>query len=244
MSLTEEALNKLFAETVQRITKCSTPPPIKVSFYPYAGLNSYIRMRNGHIDVRLCDILRDAPREFHSALSNILVAKLFRRKVRQKWERVYKEYTTSPAILQAVDRARQRGRKMLTGARGRVYDLEAIFASLNERYFDGKLERPQLSWSQRRTRRILGHHDHVHKTIVISKTLDDKRVPQFLLEYVLYHEMLHVKHRPRLVNGRMYYHTAEFQSEERQFAHYEEAKRWMEDFNRNRREAAIKSRCC
>jgi hypothetical protein len=42
----------------------------------------------------------------------------------------------------------------------------------------------------------------VHDAIVISRTLDSAEIPQFILEYVLYHEMLHVRHAPRLINGR------------------------------------------
>ena len=87
-----------------------------------------------------------------------------------------------------------------------------MFAGLNARYFAGRLERPLLSWSQRRTGRVLGHHDHVHGAIIISRTLDSERVPRFVVEYVLYHEMLHVKHPPRAAGSRTVYHSRQFRS--------------------------------
>jgi predicted metal-dependent hydrolase len=90
------------------------------------------------------------------------------------------------------------------------------------------LQKPTLTWSQRRTRRILGHHDAAHDTIVISKTLDGADVPEWFVEYVLYHEMLHMKHPARLVKGRRYYHTNAFRLEEQRFPYYQEAQDFLD----------------
>ena len=124
---------------------------------------------------------------------------------------------------------------MVSTAQGRVYDLDRIFARLNRRYFHGHIEKPTITWSQRRTRRILGHHDRVHETITISKTLDSVDVPEWFVEYILYHEMLHIKHPARLVNGRRYYHTAAFRSDERRFQRYDEAQQWLERIGHQQR---------
>lgn len=129
---------------------------------------------------------------------------------------------------------------MISGARGKHYDLERLFHRLNQQYFDGQLRRPALTWSQRRTRRTFGHYDAAHHTIVISRTLDDARVPQFVVEYVLYHEMLHIKHGVTHVNGRRCVHTPAFQEDERHFAGYDEASAWLcrlaETLSRTRRQ--------
>ena len=55
------------------------------------------------------------------------------------------------------------------------------------------------------------------------------------MEYILYHEMLHIKHPARLINGRRYYHTSAFRQDERRFPHYEQAQRWLERLARLRR---------
>jgi predicted metal-dependent hydrolase len=110
-----------------------------------------------------------------------------------------------------------------------------MFERLNRLYFDGQLEKPTLTWSQRRTRRILGHHDSVHDTIVISKTLDARDVPSWFVEYILFHEMLHIKHPARLIDGRRYYHTNAFRAEEQRFPRYREAQEWLERIARQRK---------
>ena len=229
-------LSALFVDVFRQLAPKSPIPPVEVRFYPYAGLNHTIRLRAGRVSVRVADIFREAPLEVHRALAFILVSKLLRRRAYPKWVRIYRAYACSPEVLRASDLARrQRGRKFITSARGRVYDLERMFRRLNREHFDNKLAEPTLTWSQRRTRTILGHHDGVHDTIVISKTLDSPEVPEWFVEYILFHEMLHIKHPARLINGRRYYHTKAFRAEEHRFPRYEEAQLWLDRFARQRR---------
>ncbi len=235
-SSAEESLQVLFAEVFQQISKSQVKPVVNVTFYPFAGLNNTIRIRNQRVYVRVSDILWDAPPAVHRALAHILVGKLFKRRSSGEDETLYRQYAYQPQIVLASDLARQRrGRKQLNGSVGRTYDLEQIFAQLNHRYFDNALSKPSLSWSARRTKRILGHHDAVHDAIVISRSLDLEAVPHYVIEYVMYHEMLHVKHPPRIVNGRRRFHTPTFRAEEKQFVHYDAAIHWLEHSVRRHR---------
>lgn len=233
MSSGETSLKMHFADAFRQITKRQDPPEIHVTFYPFAGLNHTIRIRKQRVYVRVSDILRDAPQQVFRALAFILVSKLFNKRAIDEHEKLYRQYAYQPQVLRASDLARQkRGRKVLSGACGRVYNLDKIFARLNRRYFANGLYKPTLSWSARRTKRILGHHDYVHDAIVISLSLDNSNVAEYLVEYVLYHEMLHMKHRPRVINGRRVYHTAAFRADERRFLYYEEALAELEKVTR------------
>jgi hypothetical protein len=159
------------------------PSAIEVKFYPYAGLHHTIRVRGGRVFVRISDLLETAPPEVIRALAFLLVARLLSRKAPRDEERVYRAYAFSPDILRASDLARkQRGRKVISSANGRVYDLDKLFSRLNRRYFDGEMNKPVLTWSQRRARSILGHHDAAHDTITISKALDSADVPEWFVD--------------------------------------------------------------
>ena len=218
-----------FADAFSQLGGQRSTPEVEVKFYPYAGLHHTIRLRVGRVYVRLSDIFQDAPLGVHRALAFILVAKLLGKRTPHVHERVYRDYAYSPQVLRASDIARRhRGRKMISSSRGQVYDLDRMFQRLNRRYFDGQIEKPTITWSQRRTRRILGHHDSAHETIVISKTLDSEDIPAWFVEYILYHEMLHIKHPARLIKGRRYYHTNAFRSEEQRFPYYEKAQLMLE----------------
>src|SRR5437773_4216439 len=210
---------------------------IEVKFYPYAGLHHTIRIRSGRVYVRLSDLFQTAPPEVIRALAFLLVARLLSRKAPREQERIYRSYAFSPPLLRASDIARrQRGRKVISSANGQIYDLERIFAKLNRRYFDGSIEKPVLTWSKRRARSILGHHDAAHDTITISKTLDSREVPEWFVEYIVFHEMLHIKHPARIINGRRYYHTAAFRAEEQRFGRYRKAQEWLDRVVRQGRE--------
>ena len=101
------------------------------------------------------------------------------------------------------------------------------FESLNRRFFHGLLGRPLLTWSGHVAKRSLGHYDPAHNTIVVSRVFDRKNTPRYAVEYLLYHEMLHLKHPVKVRGGRRCVHPREFQMEERLFPEWHQAKEYL-----------------
>ena len=204
-------------------------PPIHVSFYPYVGINHTIRIRDGDVYVRIGDVCDEMPLACHKGLAYILVGKLLRKKIPDGAREVYSAYIDSEHIRErAKENKREKGRKIVTTSKGDVYDLDELFDAVNERYFGGWIKKPILTWSARKTYRILGHHDETHGHIAISKSLDSRSVPRCIVEYVLFHEMLHIAHPTQHINGRRHNHTAAFKRDEKRFPHYERAEKWIE----------------
>ena len=112
--------------------------------------------------------------------------------------------------------------------RGRHYDLAQVFDRVNAACFAGGMPRPKLAWSQALTARKMGHYQFASDTVVISLTLDDPRVPEYVIDLVMYHELLHKQMGARLVNGRRYAHTDAFRQAERRFEHYAQAKAFLD----------------
>lgn len=218
-----------YAEAFRAFDRKRDVPKIDVQFYPYIGINHTIRVREGKVFVRIAEMCRDMPPVGQQALAFILVAKLLRKKVpanaRERYSNLIK---TVEMREKATESRRLRGRKVVSTDKGAVYDLSEIFDNLNRDYFRGSVPKPVLTWSARKTYRILGHHDATHKTIVISKSLDSINVPKYVVESVVYHEMLHIHHPTVHHNGRRYNHTAAFRRDEEKFAYFNEAERWIE----------------
>lgn len=225
MAGNEALVRDYIAEALRQIAGRLSPPAIEVSFHRFAGLTHTIRIRERKVYVRISDIMAAAPAEVLRAIAFILVARLHRQRAPAEALRLYREYTYRPEVERAIDLARQARRRAEAAGtyKGRVYDLHRLFGRLNRHYFGGELTRPRLIWSPRRTRRILGRYDELLDTIVISRTLDDEEVPVFAVEFVLYHEMLHLRHPSRVVDGRRVYHSPAFRRDERRFARYDEA---------------------
>ena len=223
-----EGLLEIFQETYRELRPAASIPELKIEFFAFANVNNTIRLRNGRLLVRLSDLLEGAPEAVLRAIAHILLAKMYRRPIDRGYAARYRKYVASHDIVRKAHLLRQmRGRKRLRPARGHFYDLDAIFEELNTRFFHGLLGRPRMSWSQTKTRRILGHYDPAHNAIIISRIFDHFAVPRYVLEYIVYHEMLHLKHPVRLRGTRRCVHSAEFQAEEKLFPHMAQANAFL-----------------
>ena len=109
--------------------------------------------------------------------------------------------------------------------------LEQSFSRVNEKYFLGLIDTPNLAVGGE-TVRTLGHYNFGTDTITISSLLlehDD------LLDYVMYHELLHKRQKFNSKNGRHFYHSKTFRSCEKAFENAEELERKMQRLGRNQR---------
>ena len=219
---------QFFQETYRELRPRAPIPELTVEFFAFANVNNTIRLRKGKLLVRLSDLLAGAPEPVLRSIAHILLAKMYRKPIERSHSTRYRRYVSGHDIVARAHLVRQmRGRKRIDSARGRVYDLEVIFDDLNRRFFYGLLARPQMTWSREAARNHLGHYDPAHNAIVVSRVFDHPRVPRCAVEYIVYHEMLHLKHPVKLRGSRRCVHSAEFQAEERLFPDLEPAKRFL-----------------
>jgi hypothetical protein len=199
-------------------------PSIHVRFRRFTSLNTTIRLREGQIFVSLSDLLEGAPESVLHAIAHILLAKLYRKPIEPAHNLRYKRFSSSAAVTRQTELIRTaRGSKRTFGPEGRYFNLEAVFDSLNGRFFGGLLGRPELTWSEHHAKRSLGHYDAAHNTIVVSRVFDRPSSPRYALEYLLFHEMLHLKHPIKARGLRRRIHSSEFKAEEARFPHLAEA---------------------
>ncbi len=222
------ALIAIFEEEYRELRPRAPMPRFDIRFRRFTSLNTTIRLREGVLHVRLSDLLEASPESVHRAIAHILLAKLYRKPIAASASDRYRRYVSSEAVLKGAEHIRQtRGRKRISSPVGRYYHLEEVFESLNLRFFHGLLGRPTLTWSAHAAKRMLGHYDAAHNTIVVSRIFDRADTPRCAIEYLLYHEMLHLKHPVRVKAGRRCVHSREFQAEERLFPELERAKEYL-----------------
>jgi hypothetical protein len=199
-------------------------PPISVRFRRFTSLNTTIRLREGQIRVSLSDLLEGAPESVIHAIAHILIAKLYKKDIDPTHNLRYKRFASSASVTRQTELIRgARGAKRFTGPEGRYYNLDSVFDSLNTRFFGGLLGRPELTWSEHMAKRSLGHYDAAHNTIVVSRVFDRPSSPKYAIEYLLYHEMLHLKHPVKMRGLRRCVHPAAFKAEEALFPQLKEA---------------------
>ena len=219
----------LFQRMFTRLGCDGRPPRFRVEFYPYSSLVLTIRRREDAVLVRFSDLLRRAPLSVLEGAAVMLLARVYRRRPPKLLVKPYLEYARSGRTRERMNRMR-RGRVRLasSGARGEHFDLHRLFEKLNARYFQGQLGRPHIGWSARGWRRQFGCYDPGPNQILLNRRMDHPRVPQCAVEYVLYHEMLHVKHPTRRSGCTLVSHSREFREEEKRFPEFERARRILD----------------
>ena len=214
----------IFQEEYRVLRPRAPMPPIALRFRRFTSLNTTIRLREGELRVSLSDLLEGAPETVIRAIAHILLAKLYKKPIDAVHNLRYKRFASSAAVTKQTELIRgARGNKRFFGPEGRYYHLDEVFDTLNLRFFGGMLGRPQLTWSEGMSKRSLGHYDAAHNTIVVSRVFDRPSSPRYAVEYLLYHEMLHLKHPVKMKGLRRCVHSREFKAEEALFPQLTEA---------------------
>ena len=202
------------------------PPHFQVDFYPYNSLVLTVRRRGDVLLVRFSDLLRRAPLEVLEGAAALLLSRVYRRRIDRALVQAYLSYARSGRTCKRISRMRRhRVRLAHVPPQGRQHDLRALFDLLNQKYFSGELNRPHIAWSTRAWRRQFGCYDPGPNQIILNRRMDRRGVPEFVVEYVLFHEMLHVKHPTRRSGCTLVSHSPEFRAEEKRFEQFAVARK-------------------
>lgn len=196
----------------------------RVTFRPFRStLYSYRIEPDGTARVQLHTAFRTAPDEALAQVAQLILCRT--KKARRELPR---------GAFDAFVRALPKGAFNLPGARrgtakaiagpGKHRSLDESFARVNETYFAGRMARPKLRWSPARARRILGTYREEADTLIVSQVFDSPKIPLWVLDYLMYHELLH-KHLGvgRRADGKRCMHGPEFKRLERKYARYKDA---------------------
>jgi hypothetical protein len=220
-----ETPKELFARVFTELRPRTAVPAIRLEFCKFANANSFVRWDEDGLEFRITDVLEGAPAQILEALAYILLSKLLRRPTPKMYAERYRRHLNRKEMRRSLQLVKQaRGRKYVSSPQGTYYDLEAIFEELNLRYFHGLVARPLLGWSRKPSRTILGHYDPSHNAIVLSKHLDRANVARLAVEYVMFHEMLHLRFPVEHRGARRCVHTAVFKQAEKEFIGFKQAK--------------------
>jgi hypothetical protein len=219
----------LFQRIFTRLGLEGGPPRFRVEFYPYSSLVLTIRRREESLYVRFSDLLLRAPLQVLESAAALLLTRVYRRRAPAALTASYLEYARSHRTRARIHQMRRRRiRPGAAGPQGRRFDLEKMFEELNSQYFEGKLRRPRIGWSHRTWRRQFGCYDPGPNHILLNRRLDRPGVPRYAVAYVLFHEMLHVKHPTRRSGCSLVSHSREFREEERRFSEFGLARRVLD----------------
>jgi hypothetical protein len=204
---------------------------IDARFYPYIGLTHTIRRGKSGWVVRVSDHCRRAPHKVLEAIVTILACKVMRRRVPKRILQIYDGWRQQAVVSDAVNARRTaKGRKRFAVHEGRWHPLPEIFRDVNRRFFNDQVEIRKIGWGVRRSWGRLGHYDPTHNTIALSPVLDSPDVPRFVVDFIVYHEMLHAVFERADNYGYRRHHPPVFCRTERAHPDYEAVKKFIKKF--------------
>ena len=198
MKLVEQAFNDIFPE--KDLENYNLKIKYTDKFKPY---NANVRYTKNSLQFNLSKKWRNISKEIQMGLMQGLMLRIFKEK----------KATTNIDLYNSF-------MKNLHISIPKINNdpfLGESFNRVNEKYFFGLVERPNLTWHD--SIRRLGSYEYGTDTISMSKVLGSDTN---LLDYVMYHEMLHKKHKFHCKNGRIHHHTKEFREMERKFDNSQE----------------------
>jgi predicted metal-dependent hydrolase len=178
-----------------------------------------VREKQGGISVRLHRIFLKADNEVLDEIVSFIKKKRGKTPVIKQFIRQHQSFLKE-----------RKPRTITINPNGKLYNLTDMFNSLNSEYFNNSLS-ALITWGKRSPRyavkkRTLGNYQKKSNTIRINPILDSRKVPRYVIEFIVYHEMLHAVIDIVLKNGRRSIHSKEFKNRERKYKNYHKAIEW------------------
>jgi len=198
----------------------------EISLYHISPLYR-IRFRRKVLEIKIQQGFLGAPDEMFLAVLQIALGK-----DRKSFRNTIQHYAQTKDFQQLRERLEYLGIDPQTLSEGEKVNLMPVFHRVNERFFQGKLSPPHLVWSRVLTYRKFGHYQFDTDTVMISRSVDQEDVPDYVLDYLMYHELLHKILGRKELNGRQYAHTPVFKDKEHLFPRHQEARDYLEALSR------------
>lgn len=212
-------------DTVLRLLESFSGRKLKIKFNENRSTMLSVRWEPDHVKISMHRMFLHAPRNVMESLACYI------RKENRSLGHEVKRFIDEN--IHTLDYSSTVNRKQLV-TQGNMYDLNALYQKVNQEYFDGHLDL-KITWYGRTERKKcyqvnLGLYQSLLKLIKIHKKLDHPLVPEYVVESVVHHEMLHYVHPPAYdEKGVHRIHTASFCKGEKEFLQYEQAKQWIKE---------------
>lgn len=203
------------------------PPRVRVNQRPSLGFSYSLEPDQLRIDIS--DILLErSPPEVLEAIAELILLGAHKDAWSSEKRRVFERHKRRLESDERVIRELlSRDRTIRLRPSGNHHDLQARFDEVNRDYFGSRVPQLNLAWSSRVDRTRWGYTDREQRLIVVNRQLDRPGVPVFVVDYILFHEMLHIMHRGLITEHGQEDHYISFNKQEKRFRRFDEAEAWL-----------------
>ena len=195
------------------------------TFYAFKEFQASWRKNEDKMIIRFSDYLIDAPDEVITDFSETVIGTI--EKKRPSYGQTYLDWVRRDQFINEKRKIYLRRSRNLTGT---SEGNERSLTDSLERLLDSNLLEPRcidnsfFSWTKLPNYRKFGYCSPMMRVVGVSCILDDINVPEFVFDYVVYHESLHLLQGYRPGHRA---HSKEFRECEKLFPKYDEAERYL-----------------
>ena len=199
MNLIQRSFQELFPS---KILEYQT----KINYNKKLGdFNANVRLQDNRLQINMNYKWKEIDEEIQIGLMQHLLLKLFAKRYRIKSKTTFNIELYNTFIKKIPQ---------MTEITEAEPALVLSFYRVNEQFFHSLLDQPNLKWGQA-TRSKLAHYNFHNDTVVLSSIFQE--APENIIDYLMYHELLHKKQQFYTKNNRSYFHTTAFKQAEDQF---------------------------
>lgn len=184
----------------------------------FSGFNANIRRKGYKITISLSRKWLEVSEDIQIGLCQHLLNRLYNTKIKTTEMELYTIFLKRVHVSIEKNNIDER--------------LKESFDRMNLQFFLNLLETTNLVWGEKNFRK-LGSYTYGTDTIMVSSVLKD--APQELIDLVVYHEMLHKKHKFYETNSKTMHHSSAFKADERKFPDFINAEKRLTQFLRRKR---------
>lgn len=201
---------------------------VSAEYRPYSELKHTWRRRQGTVSFGISDYMDSAPEDVTEALAWHLMCRVYGKECPDGMAERYLGYARSREMWQPKKSVyMSRARNLSFRPVGAARDLGSVFDYVNSGYFDGAIRRPDLAWARESPSVRLGFYFEPLDILAANRVMDSEKVPRFVLEFVVYHELLHGVLGTCGTPTRRLCHTKDFREMEKRFSMHLEAEAWL-----------------
>jgi len=200
----------------------------RIVLKPHAHLHYSYAIRDGCMNIELSDYLDDAPDHVIRDTCKAVVSWAVRGK-----------YNTPKSLMDLIHSEKfivgkrplylERSRTVTMDQQGRCKNLLDSVERLRDNGLicDDDIRNSFFSWVDHMSKYKFGQCNQLFRVVTVNPVLDSDEVPDYVLDFVIYHEILHLRQDPTK-NRRP--HNSQFKCWERQFPLYDDAERYLKNF--------------
>jgi hypothetical protein len=178
----------------QRAGRAHGYDKVSASFFPFKDFKACWQRTGSTADFKVTDYLECADGQIIDEFADNLFRRLRSKAKVELYNERMKDWFQSREFLD-INRPvyLQRSRNLAYRTEGTNYELLESFERLKDQGLVPDLPNTYITWTRNPNKARLGYCSILMRVIAISSALDTERVPEYVTEYVLYHELLHLR---------------------------------------------------